>query len=418
MRRKLLKWTAITVGTLCVVLGALLVAFQMAIARVPEKRLQLQEWLSEKTRLSIEFAHLSARLRLYGPELAFKDVTVRTADGERVLATARGGSVAFDIWNSIGSWRLTAGRFTLDSPQLGLIRTRDGRIRILGQSAIAEQTKPFDVENLPIGKFRVRDAVVSFQDERTGRSWSLSGVDFMLVRGNEMLDLDGDASLPETLGESLEFSARVTGAIESPDDVTSELTVRGEGIELSGWAELFPERWSAPSAGKGSLKLTAAFLGAKMQSIAVEADFRGLRLATPVWTTPLPGARPLVIGGDRKDADEEAERTEERSQPSEIPGRQDVSRTLEYERAYVRGHIAREGEGWRARVSELELISSDADEGTSNWRSRKLDAAWRIAGDQRSCCMSWRRSWHSCPRVLVWLICGRSLPAGSCAISF
>lgn len=381
MHRKFLKWTAIALGTCCVVLAALLVAFQLAIARVPEKRLQLEEWLSEKTRLSIEFAHISARLRLYGPELVFKDVTVRTQDRTRVLATARGGSVAFDIWNSIGSGRLIAGRFTLDSPQLGLIRTRDGRFQVVGQSAIAEQTKPLEVENLPVGEFRVRDAVVTFQDESTERTWSLSGVHFVLVRGNELLELDGNASLPETLGRSLEFAARVTGALETPESVVSELKVHGEGIELAGWAELFPESWSMPTAGRGSIALTAALLGTQVQSIAADADFRELEISTPAWSIPLPGPRPLVIGGDMKnrDADEEGSP----AQSSEMPTRADVPRKLEYERVRVRGYVGREGEGWRARVNELQLASRDPSEQIDPWQSRKIDVAWSTADEQQ-----------------------------------
>jgi uncharacterized protein YhdP len=153
MRRKLVKWTAITLGA-CVVLGvALLIAFSIAMSRLPERRAQLQEWISEKAKLSVEFSALSARFRWYGPELTFTDVTVRSPDRTRVLATARAGSVAFDVWNSVRSGRLTAGRFTLDSPQIGLIRTRDGRIQIAGQSALLEEPRPFTVANLPVGRF-------------------------------------------------------------------------------------------------------------------------------------------------------------------------------------------------------------------------------------------------------------------------
>ena len=136
LSRRVIKWTAITLGICLALLVLLLIAFRVAIARAPEYRVQLQDVLSEKTKLSVEFSELSARLRFYGPELAFSDVTVRSPDRTRVLATARGGSVAFDIWNSLRTGRLTAGRFTLDSPQLGLSRTRDGRIQIAGQGAL------------------------------------------------------------------------------------------------------------------------------------------------------------------------------------------------------------------------------------------------------------------------------------------
>ena len=61
-----------------------------------------------------------------GPtELVFDQAIVRTPDGTHVLATAKRGSVAFDLWSSIRHARLTAGRFSLDSPEIGLIRTGD-----------------------------------------------------------------------------------------------------------------------------------------------------------------------------------------------------------------------------------------------------------------------------------------------------
>ena len=131
LRRKPLKYLLVTLATLAVLCGLLVGAFQLTVARAPEYRVQLQSWVSEKTGLAIEFRKLGARLRLYGPELVFDDAVVRTPDRTRVLATARRGSVGFDLWASIRSGRLTAGRFTLDSPEIGLIRTRAGRIQLL-----------------------------------------------------------------------------------------------------------------------------------------------------------------------------------------------------------------------------------------------------------------------------------------------
>ena len=130
-------------------------AFGFVVGRVPEYRVQLQDWINERSGLVVEFRTLSARLRLYGPELVFDEAVVRTPDRTRVLATARRGSVGFDLWNSIRNGRLTAGRFSLDAPQIGLIRTREGRIQLLGQSALPERAiKPFALEQLPTGQLR------------------------------------------------------------------------------------------------------------------------------------------------------------------------------------------------------------------------------------------------------------------------
>ncbi|HVF17074.1 MAG TPA: YhdP family protein [Steroidobacteraceae bacterium] len=369
-------------------MAVLLLAFSIAMSRAPEYRVQLQQWISEKAEVSVEFNKLTARLRFYGPELAFDDVTVRSPDRTRVLATARGGSVAFDIWNSIRSGRLTSGRFTLDSPQLGLIRTRDGKIQIAGQSALDEEAKPFAIENLPIGKFRVRDAVVSFQDEATGRGpWSLSGVSFTLSRTADLLEVNGDASLPTALGQSLKFSGRVAGALESPQQVASVLTVEGDSLDLTGWADVLPDRWPAPESGRGSINITAAFVGPQLQSVIAKTQFNDLTAAPPAWSIPLPKAAPLQRPSNPEQASTQPKETREveavdpqlelASDPNSTV---DEAEMLSYERVHVEARIEREKQGWRARVSSLDLDAEDVN-GTAGaeWRSQGIELNWSIS---------------------------------------
>jgi uncharacterized protein (TIGR02099 family) len=380
LRRRLSKSMVIALAALTVLAIVVLIAFQIAVARVPQYRVQLQEWLSEKTHLSIESRALKARLRLYGPELAFTDVTVRSHDRTRVLATARGGSVAFDIWNSLRSGRLTAGRFTLDAPQLGLIRNRDGKILIAGQ---AESTKPFAVEHLPIGKFVVHDAIVSFQDEATGRGpWSLSSTRFTLERAPEWLEVAGAARLPTTLGASLQFSARVVGDLATPQRSASTLSLDGDALDLTGWADLLPDRWPAPESGRGSLHVTASFLGSRLQSVVAEAQFNELTASTPVWSLPLPVAEPLVLkeaaSAERKHAREAKASnaaTPESSAPAasaaETPG------LLSYERVRMKVRAERDKAGWRAQVTSLELDATETPQNKAmDWQSRNIELAW------------------------------------------
>src|SRR5688572_6944464 len=192
--RKLIKWALILTGSACLLLGLTFGAFGVVVSRVPEYRVQLQNWINERGGIRIEFKKLSARLRLYGPELVFDEAIVRTPDGTHVLATARRGTVGFDLWGSMRNARLTAGRFALESPEIGLIRTKEGRIQLLGQSALPERDKPFALDQMPTGRFVVHNAVVSFRDEITGRGpWSLSGVNFDLSRGSDSLRLTGTA---------------------------------------------------------------------------------------------------------------------------------------------------------------------------------------------------------------------------------
>src|SRR5262245_31635468 len=236
--RKPFKWLLGIVAATAVLLGLTFAAFGIVVSRVPEYRVQLQNWINERSGLSIEFKTLSARLRLYGPELIFDQAVLRTGDGTHVLATAKRGSVAFDLWSSIRNARLTAGRFALESPELGLIRTAEGRIQLLGQSALPDRDQPFALEQLPLGHFRVRNAVVSFRDAMTGRGpWSLSGVNFDVTRNSNLLELRGDASLPRTLGRELRFSASVEGPLQDRDSLVADFSVDGRDLDLAGWAD-------------------------------------------------------------------------------------------------------------------------------------------------------------------------------------
>src|ERR1044072_9161913 len=126
--RKLVKWLLLLSGGACLLLGLTFAAFGVVVSRVPEYRVQLQNWINERAGIRVEFKKLSARLRLYGPELVFDQAVMRTPAGTHVLATAKRGTVGFDLWGSIQNARLTAGRFALESPEIGLIRTKEGRI--------------------------------------------------------------------------------------------------------------------------------------------------------------------------------------------------------------------------------------------------------------------------------------------------
>jgi uncharacterized protein (TIGR02099 family) len=376
--RKFLKWLAITCGVIAVLSCLLLGAFQLAVSRVPEYRVQLQGWISERTGLVIEFRKLSARLRLYGPELVFYDAIVRTPDRTSVLATARRGSVGFDLWTSVSAGRLTAGRFSLDSPQIGLIRTRSGGIQLVGQSALPDRaSKPFAIAQLPIGRFQVSNALVSFRDEATGRGpWALSGVSFNLNRQPHSLELRGDAALPSALGQSLEFSGRADGALEKSQAVVSTFRVEGKQLDLAGWADVLPDEWPAPEIGHGSLFVSGTFRGAQLTNFATKVDFSRVAAAAPVWTLPLPGADPLPVKDEAADAATtaaDASSTDSTStpvtqQPAPAPA---AAEMLSYKRIAFSIAASRVADGWKMSASDIDVVR-----GATPWRAAELEAQW------------------------------------------
>lgn len=377
-----LKWLLVSLATCVVLLALLLGAFGVVVGRVPEYRVQVQNWLSDRTGLVIEFQALSARLRLFGPELIFDEAIVRTPDRSHVLATARRGSVAFDIWNSLRNGQLSAGRFSLRSPQIGVIRTRDGRFQLLGQSALPQREfEPIAIESLPTGEFRVTDAVVSFHDERTGRGpWSLSGVSFDLTRDIGSMRLTGAASLPASLGTTLKFAASAEGPLQSPHEVLSSFSVVGDGLDLAGWAEVLPDVWPGPEAGRGTLQLSGSLRGARLTSFAAHVDFRELVTRLPQWSLPLPRAETLPPSAmDEEDGTQDEAGTAggdehalqaalaEEDAPAE-------PETAHYTRVAFSLHAHRQADEWRLAITDL-----DVSQPQSPWRAERIEASWSKA---------------------------------------
>lgn len=379
---RFLRYALISLAALFVLAGVLWLGFRLAVSRVPEYRVQLQEWVSEKAGLAIEFSGIRARLRAYGPELVFDDAVVRTVDRTRVLATARRGSVGFDFWTSLSQRRLIAGRFTLDSPEIALIRTREGRIRLLGQAEEQSQqeNKPIALDSLPVGEFRVRDAVVSFRDEITRRGpWSMSGITFTLSRQNDLLELAGSAALPRALGESLEFSARVDGVLANVDELTSTFSLEAEGLDLAGWADVMPNQWIVPETGQGSLHVATSFNGTQPRSITARLDFRGVSAVAPEWTTPLPQAEALQPPKEDEETDivEEALATTESVEPTTGDDKHTAAESLiSFDRLALTFDAKRQDDTWNASLTDLDLSRRD-----SPWQSKKISASVKRADD-------------------------------------
>ncbi|MGH8176043.1 MAG: YhdP family protein [Steroidobacter sp.] len=373
--RKLLRWLLGSFVGAVVLTGLLLAAFGFVVTRVPEYRVQVQDWINERSGLVVEFSNLSARLKLYGPELVFDAAVVRTPDRTRVLATATRGSVGFDVWAAIGEGRLSAGRFSLESPQIGLIRTKEGRIQLLGQSALPERldAKPFALEQLPTGRFDVDNAVVTFRDEITGRGpWSLSGVNFELLRDESNLRLRGDASLPESLGADLQFTATAHGPLEQYSTLVSTFSVESDRLDLAGWADVLPDEWPAPETGYGSLTIHGAVLGPALTQLSARIDLSNVAAAAPVWSIALPSAAPMQ---QPRPSEDDSERTAVQKSDSTAAEPQApaaiLSEMVSYDRIAFDLQAQRLGDEWSASLTDLDLARKDAA-----WRASQIRAKW------------------------------------------
>lgn len=291
LRRKILKWAAICLGGLVLLLAVLLIAFRIVLSRAPEYRAQVQSWVSDRTGLDIQFERMDARWRFYGPELVFDSAVVRSRDGKRTLVNARRVSLGFDVWTAISTFRLVAGRLTLEQPELQVFRTPDGRIELVGQGDLPEldPNVPFKPDDLPTGRLSVVNAKVSFRDFVTGRGpWVVPGVSFDFARSGRSMHLEGEAELPANFGRSLRFIADTAGRLESAGALQWKFTIDARDWDLAGWRQFTPRDWPAPLSGHGSVKLAGVFTGTEVSELSAQLLFKDVELDLPRWHIPIP----------------------------------------------------------------------------------------------------------------------------------
>jgi uncharacterized protein (TIGR02099 family) len=400
-RRKLLKLAAFVAGGAVVLIAVLLIAFRVILARAPEYRAQVQSWVSARTQLDIEFERMDARWRYYGPELVFDQAVVRSADRKRKYVSARRVSLGYDLWTAIGTFRLAAGRLTIEAPELQIIRTVDGRFEVVGQSDLPTRNPNdlFEPDAMPTGHLRVVDARVSFRDLKTGRGpWVVPGVSFQLHRSGSAMELDGEAELPESLGKSLRFDAQTAGKLADASDLMWQFAIDAEQLDLAGWAELGPADSLAPAIGRGSFKLSGAFQGARIDDVDAQVRFDNVTLTLPVWSLPLPTAAQLQTPPDdsvdselqtKSAAEHAVESTPLESNPAEsieavdtapdlasnVPTPTDTVRvheaykTIAFDLKLTHRQIS-DGDVWDLQLANLELTR-----GNDEWRGAAMSVA-------------------------------------------
>ncbi len=239
-------------------------AFRIWLENSPELPAEIVLRVERVTGLRFAFQHLDARLGLHGPELVFTAARITVPGQVDELITARSGRVGFDIWKSIGSGRLAAGRLVLEGARLHLIVAPDGTVEFRGQGDLGAQQggAHLAVGDLPVGRLRIEDATVTVEDQRShARPWSVDRVNLELERDPNALSVVGAVRLPDSLGAKLEFEAYLTGDLARPAELTWRADVTLAGASLAGWAALAPSWPWLPSAGQGDLKIKAAGVG-------------------------------------------------------------------------------------------------------------------------------------------------------------
>jgi len=277
------------------ILGAVvLIACELAAARVPQHRAALEELIRQQTGLNVSFSELSVRWGWYGPEAVFHSVVLGEPGGRGALLRAPQLVVGLDAWRMVHSGRLEAGRITLVNPDIDL----GTGVGLAGARAAAGREPVLTAGARLLSRWR--DGRIDIQGGTL--RWPLAGAALPLtlsVRHAQLRRLaavwsaDALVLLPASLGASAHLSLTVTGDPARPAGSSGTLSFEGRMLEFAGWREVIgypPVERYLPQAGRGNLELHAEFA----QGHILGADGKVLAEALE-WSPLVATAAPLSV---------------------------------------------------------------------------------------------------------------------------
>jgi len=277
------RWIAGLAGLAALLLALGIGAFRLAIELLPDYQQRVVERVREATGLTLEFDAVHGRIGRYGPELVFEGARVLPGSGDEPLVTADAGRVSLSIPRSIWYRRPEIARVVFVRPRLGFVITPDGRVSLVGQSALQRpdgERPALTLDRVPRGHFAVTDAVLEVLDlrARQGR-FQLTDADLDLRRSGDEITLTGRVDLPDHLGSAIDVEAEASGALGDNDAVGWRVRIEARRLDLGGWAALLPESFRVPEEGHGSIRVSARGTGRAVTSLRVVPEFTDLRLA-------------------------------------------------------------------------------------------------------------------------------------------
>ncbi len=287
-RRPGLRLAAWVIVVVAAFFGIVLLAYELAVARVPQHRAALERLVRAQTGLDIHFEELGLRWGWYGPEAVFRRVELGEPGRSTALLRAPELVVGFDIWQTLRTGQFEAGRITLIAADIdfsGSVASANGHappsartpahntgVRILEgwqggrvdlDGGTLKLPDPADVAN-PL-TLQIRRASL----RRVSSEWSGYGLVF----------------LPERLGRTARLAMRLDGDLEQPRTLSGSVRFEGRRLAFGGWRDLLGSVPDAarylPQAGGGDVAVDLELARGRLVKAHGKVSGAGLEFASP-----------------------------------------------------------------------------------------------------------------------------------------
>ncbi len=292
LQRKSVRTAVVAFLTLTSLAATLLIAYELAVARVPEQRAALERLVRAQTGLDVRFDELAFRWGWYGPEAVFTRVELGEPGRSNVLLRAPELVVGFDAWATMRTGQLSAGRITLVAPDINLERIAgSGRPQ-------AEDTVPTRA-SVNTGSLHILERWRGGRIDLQGGTLRMPGVDgatssiVVQIRRASLRHSDdewngfGLVFLPERLGRAARIVVQVQGDLAHTDRLNGAFRFEGMRLVFAGWREVLASvpqlARNLPAAGGGDVNLHVTLKDGRIDKADGQVRATDVSFGTPPW---------------------------------------------------------------------------------------------------------------------------------------
>ena len=319
-------WRALALAALgaAALLAGIALAYELALAKVPQHRAALEKVVRAQTGLDIRFGELALRWGWYGPEAVFSRVELGEPGTTAVLLRAPQLVVGFDVWRTLRSGQPEAGRIWLVEPDIHLdsvIRSRGAAapgsrtgVAAPGSRAGARSSPGADtgtstavriLQRWRGGHIDIEGGVVHLPDPAGSTTpLSLAIRHAAVRRSDDEWSVFGLVFLPERVGRTARIALRVNGELAKPRTLSGSAQIEGHALSFAGLRDLIapgePFGGYLPRTGGGDVGFNIDFAHGEIARARGDLRATGVGFEAPeVRLDRLRGAWHLTRGGDR-----------------------------------------------------------------------------------------------------------------------
>ena len=253
IRKRIRRVALYSIAILAVTAAVLFSLARVLISDVKAYHLDIEQIASAFLDHPVKIESMDARLVGLTPTLVFNRVRLLDKAGKSELVSFEQAQLGVAILTSLREERVVPKKLVIEGINLAITRNKSGNIQIQGLDI-----PQLEKASLPLsggqtneladwlfrrGHIALRHSSVIWKDMlRGGVTRQFDKINLQLINDGDKHVLGGKISLPQKLGNQLEFVLDIEGDIQQPANWDGEFYLRGDAINLAEWQKELPEK--------------------------------------------------------------------------------------------------------------------------------------------------------------------------------